>query len=111
MIDINFNGCHFLSLFQGEDLHVKMKSLTEKMQDKSHMLSLALSLSTIVILLGIFGLIVVANHRQKRKRQLKAILRAKNLGPVLESRKIAREIGKNFLPRYTQVSIKRRDLT
>ena len=80
---------------------MRMKSLTEEMQDKSHMLSLALSLSTIVILIGIFGLVVVANHRQKRKRQLKAILRAKNLGPVLESRKIAREVSKNFLPKYT----------
>jgi hypothetical protein len=80
-----------------------MKSLTSSMQSKSHMLSLALSLSTIVILLGIFGLVIVANHRQKKKNQLKAILRSKNLGPALESRKIAREVGSRFLlPRYNQ---------
>ena len=88
--------------FQGEDLQVKMKNLASEMQSKSSILSLALSLSTIVILLGIFGLVVVANHRQKKREQLKAILRAKNLGPVLESRKIANEVGSNFLPKYTQ---------
>ena len=65
-----------------------MKNLASEMQSKSSLLSLALSLSTIVILVGIFGLVVVANHRQKKREQLKAILRAKNLGPVLESRKI-----------------------
>lgn len=80
-----------------------MKNLASEMQSKSSILSLALSLSTIVILLGIFGLVVVANHRQKKREQLKAILRAKNLGPVLESRKIASEVGNNFLPKYTQV--------
>ena len=81
-----------------------MKYLTSEMQSKSHMLSLALSLSTIVILLGIFGLVIVANHRQKKKQQLKAILRAKNLGPVLESRKIAREVSDSFgLARYNQL--------
>ena len=74
-----------------------MRMLTSQMQDKSHILSLALSLSTIVILIGIFGLIVVANHRQKRRRQLKDILRAKNLGPVLESKKIAREVSDNLM--------------
>ena len=79
-----------------------MKNLASEMQSKSSILSLALSLSTIVILLGIFGLVVVANHRQKKREQLKAILRAKNLGPVLESRKIASEVGNNFLPKYTQ---------
>lgn len=114
--DFNINGfqhdhIYFITntkedipLYEGEDLHVKMKYLTEEMQDRSHMLSLALSLSTIVILIGIFGLVVVANHRQKRKRQLKAILRAKNLGPVLESRKIAREVSDNFLPKYRPVT-------
>ena len=56
-------------------MSVKIRSLTTAMQTKSHVLSLALSLSTIVVLVGIFGLVVVANHRQKRKRQLKAILR------------------------------------
>ena len=93
---------YFFPCFQDEDFDVKMRSLTEKMQGKSHMLSLALSLSTIVILLGIFGLIVVANHRQKKRRQLKEILRAKNLGPVLESKKIASEVGNNFLPKYAK---------
>ena len=83
-----------------------MKNLASEMQSKSSILSLALSLSTIVILLGIFGLVVVANHRQRKREQLKAILRAKNLGPVLESRKIASEVGNNFnfLPKYTQVN-------
>ena len=95
MISIEFQ-------FQGEDLQVKMKNLASEMQSKSSILSLALSLSTIVILLGIFGLVVVANHRQRKREQLKAILRAKNLGPVLESRKIASEVGSNFLPKYTQ---------
>ena len=90
--------------FQGEDLQIKMKNLASEMQSKSSLLSLALSLSTIVILVGIFGLVVVANHRQKKREQLKAILRAKNLGPVLESRKIANEVGSNFLPKYTQVA-------
>ncbi len=75
---------------------MKLRSLEAQMQDKSHLLSLFLSLSTMVILLGILGLVLVANHRQKRKRQLKAILRAKNLGPVLESRQIAKEISDNF---------------
>ncbi len=95
-----------MTLFiQGESFEVKMKHLTSEMQAKSHMLSLALSLSTIVILLGIFGLIVVANHRQRKRQQLKAILRAKNLGPMLESRKIAKEVSDTFgLPnRYNQM--------
>ena len=46
--------------------------------------------------LGIIGLGVVVTHRQKRKRQLKDLLRAKNLGPILESREIAQNTGKFF---------------
>ncbi len=75
---------------------MQLRSLETRLQGKSHLLSLFLSLSTTVVLLGILGLVLVANHRQKRKRQLKAILRAKNLGPVLESRKIAKEISQSF---------------
>jgi len=57
---------------------------------------------------GILGLAAVVVHRQKKKHQLKALLRAKNLGTVLETREIAQGISKKYnlenrLPRYTQV--------
>ena len=60
-------------------------------------LSSALAVFALVILVGIFGLAVVVGHRQKRKRQLKALLRAKNLGPFLSSREIALGIGSKYL--------------
>ena len=39
-------------------------------------------------------------HRQKRKKQLKALLRAKNLGPLLESKQIAQNTGMKYYPQY-----------
>ncbi len=50
----------------------------------------------------------VVAHRQKKKRQLKSLLRAKNLGTILDSKEIAQGISKKYnlddrLPRYTQV--------
>ncbi len=73
-------------MFQDEKFYVKMRSL--QADSSSHMLSLALSLSTIVVLLGICGLIIVANHRQRRKRQLKKIIRAKNMKPLGKTKTI-----------------------
>ena len=81
-----------------------MKELALGMSARSHTneLSFALVTFAVVIFLGIIGLGVVVTHRQKRKRQLKDLLRAKNLGPILESREIAQNTGKflhskNFL--------------
>ena len=58
--------------------------------------SALLTVCAVVIAVGIVGLAVVVAHRQKRKRQLKAILRAKNLGPFWSSREIAQGIGRKF---------------
>ena len=67
-------------------------------------LSLALVVFAIVILIGIVGLGIVVCHRQKRKRQLKALLRSKNLGPLLSSREIAKGISSKYLsPKYTHM--------
>ena len=52
--------------------------------------------------MGIIGLFVVVAHRQKRKKQLKALLRAKNLGPLLESKQIAQNTGMKYYPQYVQ---------
>ena len=60
-------------------------------------LSLALVVFAVVILIGIVGLGIVVCHRQKRKRQLKALLRSKNLGPLLSSREIAKGISSKYL--------------
>lgn len=65
-------------------------------------LACALTVFALVIAMGIFGLAVVVAHRQKRKRQLKALLRAKNLGPFLSSREIAQGIGMKFLHPMTK---------
>ena len=71
-----------------------MKELTLSMSSsRTNELSFALVTFAVVIFLGIIGLSVVVTHRQKRKRQLKALLRAKNLGPILESREIAQNTG------------------
>ena len=90
--------------FQGENVRDKMKELALGMSARSRTneLSFALVTFAVVIFLGIIGLGVVVTHRQKRKRQLKDLLRAKNLGPILESREIAQNTGKflhskNFL--------------
>ena len=67
-------------------------------------LSLALVVFAVVILIGIVGLGIVVCHRQKRKRQLKALLRSKNLGPLLSSREIAKGISSKYLsPKYTHM--------
>jgi hypothetical protein len=78
-----------------------MRELTSSMSSKSSELSFALLLFAIVIFLGIIGLFVVVAHRQKRKRQLKALLRAKNLGPLLDSKEIAQATGQKYYPKYT----------
>ena len=71
-----------------------MKELALSMSSsRTNELSVALVTFAVVIFLGIIGLSVVVTHRQKRKRQLKALLRAKNLGPILESREIAQNTG------------------
>ena len=41
-------------------------------------------------------------YRQKRKKQLKALLRAKNLGPLLESKQIAQNTGMKYYPQYVK---------
>ena len=72
-----------------------MKELALSMStSRTYQVSFALVIFAVVIFLGISGLFVVVIHRQKRKKQLKALLRAKNLGPVLESREIAQNTGK-----------------
>ena len=64
--------------------------------------SFALVTFAVVIFLGIIGLFVVVAHRQKRKRQLKALLRAKNLGPLLDSKEIAQSTGMKYYPQYVK---------
>ena len=77
-----------------------MKELALSMSSsRTNELSVALVTFAVVIFLGIIGLSVVVTHRQKRKRQLKALLRAKNLGPILESREIAQNTGE--ITRYS----------
>ena len=66
-------------------------------------LSLALVTFAGVIFVGIIGLFVVVIHRQKKKKHLKALLRAKNLGPVLESREIAQHTGMKHYPQYVHI--------
>lgn len=67
-------------------------------------LSFALVAFAIVIFLGILGLFIVVSHRQKKKRHLKALLRAKNLGPVLESKEIAHTTASKHYPQYLKTS-------
>ena len=82
-----------------------MKELAVSMSSpSSFQLSFALMAFALVIFLGIVGLTVVVIHRQKKKKQLKALLRAKNLGPVLESREIARTTGIKHYPQYAKTS-------
>jgi hypothetical protein len=69
-------------------LHRKVDNLREREREKKGTRNSAP--------LGIIGLGVVVTHRQKRKRQLKDLLRAKNLGPILESREIAQNTGTFF---------------
>lgn len=78
-----------------------MKELSLSMSTNSVEVSVALVTFALVIFLGIVGLFVVVLHRQKRKRQLKALLRAKNLGPILESKAIAQSTGMKYYPKYT----------
>ena len=83
-------------------MQAKMKELSMKMVvDQTSELSFALVIFASVIFIGIIGLGIVVVHRQKKKRQLKALLRAKNLGPLLESKEIATNTGKKYYPRYT----------
>ena len=74
-----------------------MRQLVEEVNPGALRLELSSALAVfalaLVILVGIFGLAVVVGHRQKRKRQLKALLRAKNWGPFLSIREIALGIG------------------
>jgi hypothetical protein len=102
----------FITLFelQNEDINIKMKELVSSAQMQKVVeaypleLSLALVVFAIVILIGIVGLGIVVCHRQKRKRQLKALLRSKNLGPLLSSREIAKGISSKYLsPKYTHM--------
>lgn len=87
---------------EGENVRDKMKELALGMSARSRTneLSFALVTFAVVIFLGIIGLGVVVTHRQKRKRQLKDLLRAKNLGPILESREIAQNTGMKHYPQY-----------
>ena len=73
---------------------MKELALGMSARSRTNELSFALVTFAVVIFLGIIGLGVVVTHRQKRKRQLKDLLRAKNLGPILESREIAQNTGK-----------------
>ena len=75
---------------------MKELALGMSARSRTNELSFALVTFAVVIFLGIIGLGVVVTHRQKRKRQLKDLLRAKNLGPILESREIAQSTG-NFI--------------
>ena len=70
-------------------------------------LSFALVAFAIVIFLGILGLFIVVSHRQKKKRHLKALLRAKNLGPMLESKEIAHTTASKHYPQYLKTSVSR----
>lgn len=79
-----------------------MRELALRHVSQPYELSLLLVTFAVVIFMGILGLSVVVVHRQKRKRQLKALLRAKNLGPVLESREIARSTGLKHYPQYVR---------
>ena len=82
-----------------------MKELALSMSSSqgTHELSLLLVAFAAIIFVGILGLVVVVVHRQKRKRQLKALLRAKNLGPILESREIAQSTGMKHYPQYVHI--------
>lgn len=94
-------------LKEGESFRDRMKELSVDMEMRSTWLSFALAIFAITIFVGILGLAAVVSHRQKRKRQLKALLRAKNLGPILESKEIAQSVGEKCLPtKYTQVNNK-----
>ena len=73
---------------------MKELALGMSARSRTNELSFALVTFAVVIFLGIIGLGVVVTHRQKRKKQLKDLLRAKNLGPILESREIAQNTGK-----------------
>ena len=74
----------FHYLIQDEDINIKMRQLTSSarvqrlIESRPMELSLALVVFAVVILVGIVGLGIVVCHRQKRKRQLKALLRSKN---------------------------------
>ena len=46
--------------------------------------------------------------RQKRKKQLKALLRAKNLGPLLDSKEIAQSTGMKYYPQYVKKHLESR---
>ena len=93
----------FHHLIQDEDINIKMRQLTSSarvqrlIESRPMELSLALVVFAVVILVGIVGLGIVVCHRQKRKRQLKALLRSKNLGPLLSSREIAKGISSKYL--------------
>ena len=46
----------------------------------------------------------MVSHRQKKKKHLKALLRAKNLGPVLDSKEIAHTTASKHYPQYLKNS-------
>ena len=83
-----------------------MKELSAINLTSSHTFELSFALVTfaIVIFLGILGLFIVVSHRQKKKRHLKALLRAKNLGPMLESKEIAHTTASKHYPQYLKTS-------
>ena len=86
---------------------MKELSVLNNMSSQTFELSFALVTFAIVIFLGILGLFVVVSHRQKKKRHLKALLRAKNLGPVLDSKEIAHTTASKHYPQYLKNSSSR----